>query len=211
MQRLLLEKRIMGNHPLLISVCMNAVFILLSIISGDLLDVSCLCFEVICPFYAAVAIGEWGMFKSDKNYDIITAQCQSVFRWVLCRFAFLFCVIIFWAGTAMAAVWIIRGEMPLGEMMLLYITPALFLSSFSVLCSLLFSAEHMAAMICGIFWLLVMMLQSLLRIPYVEYVYLFIRFAGDRNGIWVVNKGVLGVLALVIWGVIYLVCRKRYL
>ena len=56
---------------------------------------------------------------------------------------------------------------------------ALFLSSLALLCSLVFSAEHIATMICGTVWLLAMLLRRLLRFKYVEYVYLFIRFARD--------------------------------
>lgn len=49
----------------------------------------------------------------------------------------------------------------------------------------------------------------MVRIKYVEYVYLFIRFAGDPNGIWLVNKLVLLSGGGILWGIIWLVCRKR--
>ena len=74
---------------------------------------------------------------------------------------------------------LIRGEMPWGEMAFTYFPRALFLSSLALLCSLVFSAEHIATMICGTVWLLAMLLRRLLRFKYVEYVYLFIRFARD--------------------------------
>lgn len=130
-------------------------------------------------FYAAIAVGEWGKFKSDANYDIIASQSRSVFGWVFYRFLTIFGLISSFAVVGMLFTSLIRGEMPWGEMAFTYFPRALFLSSLALLCSLVSSAEHIATMICGTVWLLAMLLRRLLRFKYVEYVYLFIRFARD--------------------------------
>ena len=210
MQRILLEKKMIGNNPLMISISLVLVFILISFLGGNLINFSILGFEVIFPFYAAIAIGEWGKFKSDTNYDIIASQSRSIFGWVFYRFLTIFGFISSFAIVGMLFTSLIRGEMPWGEMVFTYFSPALFLSSLAVLSSLAFSTEHIATMICGTIWLLAMLLRSLLRFKYVEYVYLFIRFAGDQNGIWVINKTILIFLSIILWSVIYWLCQKKH-
>jgi len=210
MRMVLLEKRIIGNNPLLISISLVLVFILISFLGGDLINFSVLGFEVIFPFYAAISVGEWGKFKSDANYDIIASQSRSIFGWVFNRFLTIFGLISSFAVVGILFTSLIRGEMPWGEMVLMYFPPALFLSSLALLCSLVFSTEHIATMICGTVWLLAMLLRSLLRFKYVEYVYLFIRFAGDQNGIWMFNKMILLLLSIILWGAIYWLCQKKH-
>ena len=56
-------------------------------------------------------------------------------------------------------------------------------------------------------WLVSLMLRSLLRFPELAYFYPFIRFAGVDDDIWLVNKGVLCLIGLGLWGLIYWTCR----
>ncbi len=209
MKRLLYEHKIMGTNPIWISASFVAVLAFLAFFGGELLNLSCIGFEVVIPFFAAIAVGEWGKTKADASFDIIASQSKSLFTWVSARFAAVFSTISIFAFAGMAVVSFARNEMPLGEMFLIYLAPAFFLSTLCLLCGLCSSQEHIATLISGIIWLLAMLTRSLLRFPGVEYVYPFIRYTGDQNGIWLINKAVLLALSLVLWVIIWLLCKKR--
>lgn len=205
------ELKIMGINPFLISTALAAIFALLATFGGNLLYLSCVEFEVIFPFFTAIAVGEWGKTKSDDNFDVIAAQGKSLFQWVLIRYFVSFAMVSAFALLSMFVVFIMRNEMPLLEMLLIYLSPALFLSTLSALFGVCFSQEHISTLICGVIWLITMLVRSLLRFPGVEYIYLFIRHAGDSHGIWLVNKALLLVLAVLLWVLIYFICtRKEY-
>ena len=57
-------------------------------------------------------------------------------------------------------------------------------------------------LVCGLLWLVALLTRSLLRLPGVEYVYPFLRFAGDQHAAWLWNKAALAGLGL-LWWVIY--------
>ncbi len=203
------ELKIMGVNPILILSALVAVFATLSIFAGELLTLSYIGFEVIFPFFAAMSVGEWGKLRADDNYDVIAAQGRSLFSWVCYRFMAVFVTVSLFALLSMAIVSYGRNEIPLWEMVLIYIPPALFLSTLTVFFNLHYTQEHISTLTCGIIWLITMLIKSLLRFPGVEYVYLFIRYAGDQNGIWLTNKAVLFIICIVMWGGVYLSCKKQ--
>lgn len=209
MKRLLFEQKIIESNPIWISIAFVGIFTLLAFLCGELLNLSCVGFEVVVPFFAAIAVGEWGKTRADTNFDIIASQSKSLFMWVLTRYIVVFLTVSIFAFINMVIVFLKRNEMPLGEMILTYLAPAFFLSTLCALCGFCFSQEHIATMICGIVWLVTMLTSSLLRFPGVEYVYLFIRYAGDQNGVWLINKAILFELGLVLWAIIYLLSKKR--
>lgn len=209
MNRIKKEIKIMGLNPVLISVSVVASFTLLAVFAGELLNLSYIGFEVIFPFFAAIAIGEWGKIRADDNFDVIAAQATSLFKWVLARFSAVFFSVSLFALISMMSVAFIRKEMPLWEMILTYFSPAFFLGSLGMLLNLCFSGEHISTMLCGSVWLVTMMLRALLRFPGVEYIYLFIRYAEDKNGVWPVNKVILLLLSFLLWAWSYLLCKKR--
>lgn len=203
------ELKIIGINPALFLLSIVAVFALLSVFGGDLLYVSYIGFEVIFPVFTSIAVSEWGKMKADDNYDIIAAQSHSLFQWVLYRFLAIFAEVAVFALSAMFLVAALRQEMPVLEMCLLYLSPAFFLSTISVLFGMCFSQEHIATLTCGILWLFVLMARSLLRIPGMQYVYLFICFAGDLNGVWLANKAFLLIASLLLWIIIFRICKKK--
>lgn len=209
MQRVKLEEKITGINIVLIFIAVTAVFAILAYVGGELINLSNLGFEVIFPFLMAIAVGEWGKIRSDSNFDIIASQSKSLFKWIVIRFTTVFVTGTIFALMSMAIVSLIRNEAALYELILLYLPPAFFLSTLCTVFGTLFSGEHIATLITGSFWILSMLARSMLRFPGVEYFYLFIRFAGDENGIWLINKAVLAVLGLGLWIVIYLICKKR--
>jgi hypothetical protein len=89
-------------------------------------------------------------------------------------------------------------------------TLLLILSTLAVLCNLIFTYEHVSTLICGIIWLLAMLSKSMLRFPAVNYIYLFIRFAGDQNRVWLINKTVIIAICAIIWtGICLTFCKKN--
>lgn len=211
MKRVLFELKIMGINAIWIFTSLVIVFVLIAYLGGELLNLSYIGFEVIFPFMVAIAVGEWGKTKADVNFDVIVAQSKSLFRWVVLRFATVFVTGTLFAFIGMIVVYIIRNEMPVWELLLLYFPPAFLLSSVCALCGICFSGEHIATLIGGMLWILTMLVRSLLRIPGIEYIYMFIRYAGDENGIWLINKFILTLLGLFLWIVIYVLSRKRVL
>ena len=209
MRLLLYEYRIIGINAVLILLSVALAIVLLSVIGGDLLNLSYLGYEVIAPFVAAIAVCEWGRTRADANFDIVSSQSKSLFTWVLTRTVVAFCMTSFFILASMIAVSFIRSELPLWELVLLYIPPALFLSSLGSLLGICFVQEHISTMICGTIWIISMLARSLLRFPLVEYGYLFIRFAGDLNNIWVFNKMILFGISIALWLLIYLVCKRK--
>lgn len=207
MSRLFMEIRILGSKLPLLSTAVLAVFIFISLISGELINLSCMIFEVLFPFFTAIAVGEWGRTRSDANYDVIAAQGKSLFCWVLTRYLAVWSICSLSALGSMAAVFFIRKEMAVGELICIYFPTALLLSSLAALTGLVHLQEHMAALVCGLVWLLSLMLRSLLRFPGLAWMYLFIRLAGVDDSTWLVNKGILCLMSLGVWVLIYRICR----
>ena len=157
-----------------------------------------------------MSIGEWGKIKADENYDVIAAQGKSLLSWVLYRSVAIFATVTLFAILCMVVVFYVRPKMPFWEMVFIYISPALILSTLAVLCNLIFTYEHVSTLICGIIWLLAMLSKSMLRFPAVNYIYLFIRFAGDQNRVWLINKTVIIAICAIIWtGICLTFCKKN--
>lgn len=206
---ILMEMQIIGSNLPLFSGALVAVFTFISLISGELINLSCMGFEVIFPFFTAIAVGEWGKTRSDANYDVIAAQGKSLFRWILMRYLTVWGICSLSALGGMAAVFFIRREMTVGELICIYFPTAFLLSSLAVLTGLVYIRDHMATLVCGLVWLVSLMLRGLLRFPKLYYFYPFIRFAGVDESIWLTNKGVLCLIGLGLWGLIYWVCKKN--
>lgn len=193
------ELKIAGSNLYLISMMLVVFLIFLAVFAGELLNVSSMGFEVVFPFYAAVAVGEWGKTRSDDNYDVIAAQSRSLWGWITVRYMAVMGTVSVFAAAGMAIVSLIRSEMTFMEMLLTYFPTAFFLSSLSMWVGIHFEKEHVATTVCGVVWLVFLMAQGLLRIPIVQYFYLFIRFAGIQGNVWIVNIIVLFCIGFAIW------------
>lgn len=205
------EIKIFGINFLIVSVSFTVILIALSVIAGELLDFYPVSYEVIFPFFTAIVTGEWGKTKADSNFDIIAAQSTSLFQWVLLRYITAFGISSVFAIFSMAGSSIIRYELPVWELLIIYFSPAFLLSSLCALIGTVCRQEHIATLVCGVLWLVSLLTRSLLRFPGVEYVYLFIRFAGDENHIWLWNKAIIAAAGFFLWGLIYLNCNKKSL
>ena len=203
------EIKIAGINFLLILSALAAALIVFSAAAGELIDFYPVSFEVIFPFFAAVAAGEWGKTGADRNCDLIVSQGRSLFRWAAVRYMVVFGISGVFALACMAASWAIRGGTVLWRPPVLYFPVAFFLSSLCMLVGLKCTQEHIAALTGGLIWLAALLMRGLLRIPGVEYVYPFICFAGDQNQIWLWNKCIFMGMGVLIWGVIRRVCSGR--
>lgn len=202
------EIKIIGINFFIVSAAFATALIVLSVIAGELLNFYPVSFEVIFPFFVTIAVGEWGKTRADSNFDIIAAQSSSLFGWVLLRYAITFAISSAFAVFCMVFSSAFRYELPLWELFVIYFPPTFFLSSLCALLGIHYAGEHIATLVCGIVWLIVLLIRSLLRISGVEYVYLFIRYADNQNPVWLLNKCITTTIGLFLWGIIYLRCKR---
>jgi len=202
------EIKIIGINFFIISAAFTSALIVLSAIAGELLNFCPVSFEVMFPFFVTIAVGEWGKTRADSNFDIIAAQSNSLFHWVLLRYVITFGISSLFAVFCMVFSSAFRYELPLWELLIIYFSPAFFLSSLCALFGIHHAGEHIATLSCGILWLIVLLTRSVLGIPGAEYIYLFIRYADEQNPVWLWNKIIIAAIGLFLWGVIYLKCKK---
>ncbi len=204
-----LETKIMGINPFWISALLTAAFLIVCATGGDNVNWGYLGFEVLFPFYMAVAVGEWCRIRADQIFDVISAQGKSLFLWMVRRFLVLFVTVTVFAVIGMLGTVIITKTASIGELLLTFLPTAFFLSSVCIFLSVLSSIPHIPTMAVGVIWLFSIMSMSLLRFRPIQYLYLFIRFAGVDSSIWILNKLVLLVAGIVLWICVFLVCQKR--
>ena len=204
-----LETKIMGINPFWISALLTAAFLIVCATGGDNVNWGYLGFEVLVPFYMAVAVGEWCRIRADQMFDVISAQGKSLFLWMVRRFLVLFVTVTVFAVIGMLGTVIITKTASIGELLMTFLPTAFFLSSVCIFLSVLSSIPHIPTMAVGVIWLFSIMSMSLLRFRPIQYLYLFIRFAGVDSSIWILNKLVLLVVGIVLWICVFLVCQKR--
>lgn len=204
-----LETKIMGINPFWISALLTAAFLIVCATGGDNVNWGYLGFEVLFPFYMAVAVGEWCRIRADQIFDVISAQGKSLFLWMVRRFLVLFVTVTVFAVIGMLGTVIITKTASIGELLMTFLPTAFFLSSVCIFLSVLSSIPHIPTMAVGVIWLFSIMSMSLLRLRPIQYLYLFIRFAGIDSSIWILNKLVLLVAGIVLWICVFLACQKR--
>lgn len=204
-----LETKIMGINPFWISALLTAAFLIVCATGGDNVNWGYLGFEVLFPFYMAVAVGEWCRIRADQIFDVISAQGKSLFLWIVRRFLVLFVTVTAFAVIGMLGTVIIIKTASIRELLMTFLPTAFFLSSVCIFLSVLSSIPHIPTMAVGVIWLFSIMSMSLLRFWPIQYLYLFIRFAGVDSSIWILNKLVLLVAGIVLWICVFLVCQKR--
>lgn len=204
-----LEAKIMGINPFWISALLTAAFLIVCSTGGDNVNWGYLGFEVLFPFYMAVAVGEWCRIRADQIFDVISAQGKSLFLWIVRRFLILFVTVTAFAVIGMLGTVVITKAASIGELLLTFLPTAFFLSSVCIFLSVLSSIPHIPTMAVGVIWLFSIMSMSLLRFRPIQYLYLFIRFAGVGSSTWILNKLVLLVTGLILWLCVFIVCQKR--
>lgn len=203
------ESKIIGINPLWISALLTAAFLTVCATGGQNVNWGYLGFEVVFPFYMAVAIGEWCKTRTDPMFDAISAQGKSLFLWIVRRFVLLFGAITLFAVVGISGVSIITQTAAIGDLLLTFLPTAFFLSSVCVFLSMLSGVPHIPTMAVGVIWLFSIMSMSLLRFPIIQYFYLFVRFAEIESLVWVVNKIVLLLIGIVLWIWVFIICQKR--
>ena len=203
-----LEAKIVGINPLWISALLTAAFLIVCATGGDNVNWGYLGFEVVFPFYTAIAVGEWCRIRADQMFDVISAQGKSIFLWIVRRFLLLFVTVTVFAVVGIFGTVTIT-QASAGDLLLTFLPTAFFLSSVCIALSLLSSVPHIPTMAVGVIWLFSIMSLSLLRFRPIQYLYLFIRFAGVDSSTWILNKLVLLVAGSTLWLCTFLICQKR--
>lgn len=203
------ESKIIGINLLWISSLLTGTFLVVCATGGDNLNWGYLGFEVIFPFYTSIVIGEWCKTRTDPMFDVICSQGQSLFSWIIRRFALLFGSAIVFSFMGMIGVSLIKQSNFIFDMICAFLPTAFALSSACVFISLLSDIPHISTMTIGVVWLFSIMAMSLLRFPLVQYFYLFARYAEISSSRWVVNKIILLSIGIVFWISTFLFCKKR--
>lgn len=211
-----LERKIAGNNFLFIILSVLTLFTLVTARGSDLVDWGTVGFEVLMPFFVAIMVCEWVKTLSDPLIDVITVQARSLFLWVVGRFLVVFGLVGALCVACMAACDLILPHTSTGEMFIVYLGTAFFLSSLGVLVSLFTRQPHGPAAACGTVWFFCLMvraavLENLDRCPVIGYLYPFIRFVAPESPAWTTNKAVLFLLGIGIWIGVYRLCGKRNL
>lgn len=204
-----LEVKIMGINPIWISALLTAAFLIVCATGGDNVNWGYLGFEVVFPFYMAIAVGEWCRTRADQMFDVISAQGKSLFLWIVRRFLLLFVIVTGFAVVGIFGTVIITKTASAGDLLLTFLPTAFFLSSVCIVLSLLSSLPHIPTMAAGVIWLFSIMSMSLLRFRPMQYLYLFVRFAGIDSSIWILNKAALLFIGIALWLFVFLACKKR--
>lgn len=205
------EHKIIGINIYWISTLIVGMFFIVFIMGGNLVNWHYLGFEILFPFYTAIGVTQWCKTRSDEIFDLIKAQSKSLFKWMLVRYTFIFCVISAFVISAMFIIQMIKPSVTLIELFIVYISTAFSLSSFGLLCSLVFKSQYTSTALCGVFWLSSLLAKSMIRYKFFSYFYLFIRFADTQNSIWFINKFLLVAMGIGLWIIIYILCVKRYI
>lgn len=203
------EWKIIGINPVWISALLTGAFLTICGTGGENLHWGYLGFEMIFPYYMAVVIGEWCKIRTDPMFDVISAQGKSLFQWILRRFTLLFCLVSIFAVAGMIGVVLLKPGMSVADLFLTFLSTAFFLSSISIFVSTLANAPHIPTMITGVIWLFSIMSMSLLRFAPVQYLYLFVRFAGINGTLWMINKSLLVIIGFSLWAGTYVICQRR--
>lgn len=207
--RMRYEWKRIGWNPVWFSAFLTGAFLVVCATGGETVPWGYLGFEVLYPFYMAVAVGAWCQTRTDPLFEVICAGGTSLFRWVLRRYLLLFCLLGGIAALGVAGMVWIKPTTPALDLLLAFLPTAFFLSSVSAALSMVATAPYIPALAGGILWLFSLMSVSLLRFAPVRYFYLFARYAGLNGRVWVANKVVLVLLGLALWCAIYTVCHKR--
>ena len=203
------ESKIIGINPFWISALLTATFLIICATGGRNVNWGYLGFEVIFPFYMAIAIGEWCKTRSDQMFDVISAQGKSLFAWIVRRFVLIFGSITVFFVVGMVGISVITQTATIGDLMLTFIPTAFFLSSVCVFLSMLSDVPHIPTMAVGVIWLFSILSISLLRFHAIQYFYLFVRFAGLDSPVWIINKVVILLIGIVLWIGVFFICQKR--
>ena len=144
-------------------------------------------------------------------FEVVAAQGKSLFRWIVRRFLLLFSLVSVFALIGMVGDLLLKRNMSFLDLVIAFFPTAFFLASLCVLISVVTSVQHIPTMIVGVLWLFSVMSISLLRIKPVQYFYLFDRYAGIEEPLWIINKGILLVVGIVFWICTYGIVKKRRL
>ncbi len=191
-----------------ITAAVLTVFIIFCTMGGDLVNWPLLGFEVIFPFLIAILICEWVQTLSDPMIDVIIVHSKSLFKWVAGRFLVVVGISGVLCIICMLGLRLYILDFSFIEMVFIFTVTTFFFTSLGVFSSFLSKQPHVPVAVCGILWLLTLMVKSMIRFPVVAYLYPLLRFADPDTEIWLANKMILLAISICLWLSIYFFAGK---
>lgn len=204
-----LESKIVGKNLVLITTFIFALFHLISYTGGTLVNWGFLGYEVYLPFFTVIMISENLYTRTDPIADILESEAKSIFIIILRRFFYIYSTITAIGILSIIIFTIYTPESRLFSLLAIYISNTLFLSSITVLFSLFSNKEKFSLIITGSIWILSLLLKNLVRYKIFALFYMFICFSGLPGPIWIYNKFIYFSLSIVLWLVIYVLCKYK--
>jgi len=203
-----IEARRMGANVTIITASALIAITLLSMTGGDLVNLSLLGFEVLCPILIAILVCEWVQTLSDPMIEIIMVHSRSLFAWVVGRYIVVTGISGMLCVLCMIGLRLFVLDFQLFELLLVFTATSVFFTSFGVFSSFFSRQPHMPVAICGTFWLISLVVRSAVRFPGIALFHPMLRFVDGNTNIWVANKIILLIMSVLMWVWIYAKTRS---
>lgn len=204
-----LELKIIGLNLLWVTTLVFSIFLLLIVTAGDNIDIVTMFFEIFMPMYMTIVICEVVKIKTDHAIENLLVNTISYFRLVLRRYSLVFSVISIMTILYMFIINIFFKDLNVADMILTFLSPSLFLSSFSLVFSFVFNNGISGSVAGGLLWIVNLSTRGLMqKWPFIV-VFLFASLFQNSNYVWIINKISLILVSILLWIIIYIICHKR--
>lgn len=204
-----LEFKMIGLNLLWVTTMVFGIFSLLIITAGDYIDIVTMFFEVFMPMYMTIVICEVVKIKTDHAIENLLVNAISYFKLVLRRYSLTFGIISVMTILYMLIINIFFKEFNVMKMIITFLSPSLFLSSFGLIFSFVFTNGISGSVVGGLLWIISLSARGVMqKWPFIV-VFLFVSLFDNSNHVWIINKISLILISIVSWIIICLICHKR--
>lgn len=204
-----LESKIIGINILWITMLVFILFTLVLLTGGSNIDIVTLFFEIFMPVYMMIVICETVKTKFDPAIENILINAVSYFRLVVARYCMAFGFISILSILYMCGIRVLFREFNIVEMILTFLAPSFFLSSFGLVISFLSRNEHSGSIAGGLLWFFNLLAYVLMQKGALIFFFMFESFFSTKNIVWIINKSVFIILGFILWYIIYAFCQER--
>lgn len=204
-----LEFRVIGFNLLWITTVVFLIFSLIITKTGDQVDSIILVFEVFLPMYIMIAISEAVKIRTDRAVEILLVSAKSYFKIILMRYTVAFITLSVMSIVYMVIIHLSFKELNIIKMIFTFLSPSIFLSSFSLLFSFYVRNGISGSVVGGLLWIFNMLAREVMQKVPLVYVFLFISLFSKDNYVWVLNKLALILASFILWIIIHFICKKR--
>lgn len=204
-----LESKIIGFNYLWVNILVFIIFTLLILTSGNNIDLITLFFEIFMPCYMMIVICETVKIRFDPVIENILINAVSYFSLVVRRFFITFGLISLLSILYMCSLKMFLRDFSIVEMILTFISPSFFISSFGLIFSFTFNNEYAGSIAGGLLWLFNILARALMQKGVLRFFFMFEASFSSISIVWLINKLVLIMLGFILWYFIYSFCRER--